>query len=85
MLEVVGLMHVGVSFAFEADALVGIAPLAATHEPFDGIPKVETGNEQFQHLYGVDALVVNQRLAKVSLPPTKQNPEEVECLEPLRR
>lgn len=52
----------GVGFALEGDGAVGGEEIASmldqSHKPFDEIEDIEGNIEQFAHLGGVDALVV---------------------------
>ena len=58
--QIVGVVHVPVRLALERDVEVGAPPHRQANEPLDEVEEVEEYKSQFNHLSGMDALMLNK-------------------------
>ena len=58
--QIVGVVHVPVRLALERNVQVGAPPHWQANEPLDDVEEVEKYKTQFNHLSGMDALMLNK-------------------------
>ena len=58
--QIVGVVHVSVCLALERNVQVGAPPHRQANEPLDDVEEIEEYKSQFNHLAGMDALMLNK-------------------------
>lgn len=58
--QIVGVVHVPVRLALERDVEVGAPPHRQANEPLDDVEEIEEYKSQFNHLPGMDALMLDK-------------------------
>jgi len=85
MCKVVWVMHVGIGLTFKEKLTVGIALQRQTNEPLQQIPKVETHEQGFYHLFGMNTLMTYQVFTDDCFSSAKKHAKEIDGIKPPQR